>query len=107
MRWLVVLSTQRWCVFGTVDTKDSALLLSGDNASHPSPQKPVGNAAPALVDWLASRGETAGPLFWGLGNRNHRGRLTDQAVYNMLRKRAKLAGVAGLSPHEPLPRSRG
>ncbi len=55
---------------------------------------PVGNAAPALVDWLAVRGPATGPLFWGLGNRNYRGRLTDQAVYNMLRKRAKLAGHA-------------
>src|SRR5690606_14371934 len=42
---------------------------------------PVGNAAPALADWLAIRGDEAGPLFWGLGNRNHHGRLTDQAVY--------------------------
>ena len=61
---------------------------------------PVGNAAPALADWLAIRGEEAGPLFWGLGNRNRRGRLTDQAVYNMLRKRARLAGVSRLSPHD-------
>lgn len=61
---------------------------------------PVGNAAPALADWLAIRGEEAGPLFWGLGNRNRRGRLTDQAIYNMLRKRAKMAGVSRLSPHD-------
>jgi site-specific recombinase XerD len=61
---------------------------------------PVGNAGPALADWLAIRGEEAGPLFWGLGNRNKRGRLTDQAVYNMLRKRAKMAGVSRLSPHD-------
>ena len=61
---------------------------------------PVGNAAPALEDWLAIRGEEVGPLFWGLGNRNRGGRLTDQAVYNMLRKRARLAGVSGLSPHD-------
>ena len=61
---------------------------------------PVGNAAPALADWLAIRGEEAGPLFWGLGNRNRRDRLTDQAIYNMLRKRARLAGVSRLSPHD-------
>jgi site-specific recombinase XerD len=61
---------------------------------------PVGNAAPALDDWLAIRGEEIGPLFWGLGNRNRGGRLTDQAVYNMLRKRARLAGVSRLSPHD-------
>jgi site-specific recombinase XerD len=39
-------------------------------------------------------------LFCGLGNRNRRGRLSDQAVYNMLAKRAKMAGVAKLSPHD-------
>jgi site-specific recombinase XerD len=61
---------------------------------------PVGNAAPALADWLAIRGEEIGPLFWGLGNRNRGGRLTDQAIYNMLRKRTKLAGVSRLSPHD-------
>lgn len=61
---------------------------------------PVGSAAPALADWLRVRGNEPGPLFWGLGNRNRGGRLTDQAVYNMLRKRAKMAGVAKLSPHD-------
>lgn len=61
---------------------------------------PIGNAAMALADWLAVRGEAEGPLFWGLGNRNQNGRLTDQAIYNMLRKRAKEAGVKNLSPHD-------
>lgn len=61
---------------------------------------PVGNAALALADWLTIRGEAKGPLFCGLGNRNRNGRLTDQAVYNMLRKRAKEAGVKKLSPHD-------
>ncbi len=61
---------------------------------------PVGNVALALADWLAIRGEAEGPLFWGLGNRNRNGRLTDQAVYNLLRKRAKEAGVKNLSPHD-------
>lgn len=61
---------------------------------------PVGNAEPALADWLRIRGNEPGPLFWGLGNRNRGSRLTDQAVYNMLRKRAKMAGVERLSPHD-------
>ncbi|MFZ1400413.1 MAG: tyrosine-type recombinase/integrase [Candidatus Promineifilaceae bacterium] len=61
---------------------------------------PLGNAALALADWLTIRGEDEGPLFWGLGNRNHGDRLTDQAVYNMLRKRAKEAGIKKLSPHD-------
>lgn len=61
---------------------------------------PVGNAALALADWLDIRGEAEGPLFCGLGNRNRNGRLTDQAIYNMLRKRANEAGVKNLSPHD-------
>ena len=61
---------------------------------------PLGHAAPAIQDWLSVRGDEEGPLFWGLGNRNRGERLTDQAVYNMLRKRAKLAGVKNLSPHD-------
>ena len=61
---------------------------------------PVGNAALALADWLEIRGDKAGPLFWGLGNRNNGHRLTDQAIYNMLRKRAKEASVKNLSPHD-------
>jgi integrase/recombinase XerD len=61
---------------------------------------PVGNAAPALEDWLRLRGDEPGPLFWGLGNRNHGGPLTDQAIYNMLQKRATMAGVPDLSPHD-------
>ncbi|MEZ4595060.1 MAG: tyrosine-type recombinase/integrase, partial [Chloroflexota bacterium] len=61
---------------------------------------PLGNAALALADWLVVRGNAEGPLFWGLGNRNHGERLTDQAVYNMLRKRVKEAGVDTLSPHD-------
>lgn len=61
---------------------------------------PLGHAVPAINDWLSIRGDEEGSLFWGLGNRNRGQRLTDQAVYNMLRKRAKLAGVKNLSPHD-------
>ena len=61
---------------------------------------PLGNTTPTLLDWLSVRGSRGGPLFWGLGNRNAHRRLTDQAIYNMLKKRAKLAGLAHLSPHD-------
>jgi len=61
---------------------------------------PLGSARPALLDWLRIRTRDQGPLFWGIGNRNRRHRLTDQAVYNMLSKRARMAGVERLSPHD-------
>lgn len=61
---------------------------------------PLGSAAHALGDWLRVRGNAPGPLFWGTGNRNRGGRMTSQAIYWMLRERAKRAGVPGLSPHD-------
>ena len=78
--------------------QDDELLVRGKGNKQRA--IPVGNAAPALAEWLHVRGQESGPLFWGLGNRNRGGRLTDQAIYNMLRKRAKRAGVADLSPHD-------
>lgn len=60
----------------------------------------VAGAATALADWLATRGDAPGPLFWGVGNRNRDRRLTTQAVYKMLRKRARAAGIQRLSPHD-------
>ncbi len=56
----------------------------------------------ALADWLAVRGDEPGPLFTaiGKGGRLSLDRLSGQAVHVMLRKRAKQAGVAHLSPHD-------
>lgn len=60
----------------------------------------VEGAARALADWLAVRGDAAGPLFHVVGNRNRGGRPTTQAVYSMLKARATAAGIATLSPHD-------
>jgi site-specific recombinase XerD len=61
-----------------------------------------GGARAALADWLAVRGEAAGPLFVPLRRGGHlQGRpLTAQAVYHILSERAKQVGVRGLSPHD-------
>jgi len=59
-------------------------------------------AAEALADWLAARGAEPGALFLPVnkgGKMSHR-RITPQAVYNMLYKRAALAGVKSFSPHD-------
>lgn len=59
-------------------------------------------ALDALRDWLAVRGDTPGALFVPVlknGVLQYR-RLTTQAVYNMLRKRAAQAGVKAFSPHD-------
>jgi site-specific recombinase XerD len=60
----------------------------------------VNGAASALADWLTVRGLAAGALFTGTGNRQRGGRLTTQAVYNLLTTRAAAAGIAKLSPHD-------
>jgi site-specific recombinase XerD len=62
----------------------------------------LNGAGRAVRDWLAVRGSVPGPLFLPVNKSNkitHR-RMTTQAVYKMLRKRAKAAGVADFSPHD-------
>ena len=59
-------------------------------------------AADALRDWLLVRGDERGALFLPI---NKAGalqwrQLTDQAIYNMLRKRAREAAVKQVSPHD-------
>ena len=62
----------------------------------------INGAAAAMSDWLAVRGSETGPLFWPVnkgGNLIPR-RMTNQAIYNLLKKRAELAGVRDFSPHD-------
>jgi site-specific recombinase XerD len=63
---------------------------------------PQSGANRALEDWLVLRGHDPGPLFWPI---NKVGRLTNrrmstQAIYNLLVKRAAEAGVEHFSPHD-------
>ena len=44
----------------------------------------VNGTAEALADWLAVRGATPGPLFWSVMGAHRGGRLTTQAIYEML-----------------------
>jgi site-specific recombinase XerD len=62
----------------------------------------TGGAVTALADWLAVRGNPPGALFWpvGKGGRLENRRMTSQAVYKMLHKRADEAGIKGFSPHD-------
>ena len=57
----------------------------------------------ALADWLELRGAATGPLFCPIGKDGTLvtgQRLTPQAIYNALAKRAQQAGVKNLSPHD-------
>ena len=65
----------------------------------------VAGAAAAVADWLAVRGgepSRPGALFLTIRKDGHvlGERLTTQAIYKMLAKRAKQAGVKELSPHD-------
>ena len=59
-------------------------------------------ALDALTDWLAIRGDTPGPLFVPInkGGRILHQRMTEQAIYNMLRRRAEGAQIKSFSPHD-------
>jgi site-specific recombinase XerD len=81
------------------DTRE--LVIRGKRNKHRKAHL-VAGAADALVDWLVIRGLDSGPLFWPInkGGNLINSRLTTQAVYKMLRKRAKQAGVKDFSPHD-------
>jgi integrase len=60
-------------------------------------------AKDALDDWLFILGETSGPLFTPInrGGRIVRGRrMTDHAIYEILRRRSQQASVRDISPHD-------
>jgi site-specific recombinase XerD len=59
-------------------------------------------ALDALTDWLSLRGDTPGPLFLPVnkGGKIQHHRMTQQAIYNVLRKRAEQAGIKTFSPHD-------
>jgi site-specific recombinase XerD len=62
----------------------------------------VNGAKRAMADWLAIRGDEPGALFWPInkGGALAARRMTTQAIYNMMKKRAKMARVKTFSPHD-------
>jgi site-specific recombinase XerD len=54
----------------------------------------------ALETWCAERGALPGPLFWPIaqGQSCHARRLSPRAVYAIVQRRARLAGVEPVSP---------
>jgi len=55
-----------------------------------------------LEGWIQIRGQEPGPLFCAVkkGGRVELGRLSTQAIYSALQKRAAAAGIEHLSPHD-------
>ena len=62
----------------------------------------INGAADALTDWIESRGDRPEALFLPIRRGGHikPGRLSTQAVYHILTKRAEQAGIKGASPHD-------
>lgn len=56
----------------------------------------------AVLDWVAERGYEPGPLLFRVrkGGTIVRARLTTQAIYHVLKSRAKKAGVTDFTPHD-------
>ncbi len=61
-----------------------------------------GGATRALKDWLDIRGSVPGPLFYRFrkGGKIEAERLSDQAIYNTCKRRAKEASIPDFSPHD-------
>jgi integrase len=56
----------------------------------------------AVKQWLALRGDFDGALFYRVlkNGKIQAGRLSDQAIYNVVKKRQKEAGITEISPHD-------
>ena len=59
-------------------------------------------AGDALSDWVSIRGDKPGPLFMAIkkSGKTRPGRLTTQAIYNLMEKRGRAAKVKRFSPHD-------
>lgn len=62
----------------------------------------LGTGSEAVADWLTLRGRAAGPLFYPIRKGGHIDprRLTEQSVFDILKKRGREAGVKAFSPHD-------
>lgn len=62
----------------------------------------LGTGSEAVADWLSLRGRAAGPLFYPIRRGGHidKRRLTEQSVFDILKKRGTEAGLKSFSPHD-------
>ena len=91
---MVVCAGRNWCywIWSTIYKELSKLILHGKGNIQRTVPCPSG---------LGGRSwQTEGTNVLGLDSRNRGKQLTDQAVYAMLQKRARLAGANNLSPYD-------
>lgn len=90
------------------DPEIGLLKITGGKGNKQRTAYITNGAKDALDDWIIARGDMPGPLFapvnkGGNISRNRDGiprRMTAQAIYNLLKKRAEEAGVKDFSPHD-------
>lgn len=86
------------------DDSSGALRVQQGKGRKPRTAYLTGAGAAALTAWLHSRGTAAGPLFLRVRRGGHMDphmrRMTDQSVYDIVRRRAAQAGVPRFSPHD-------
>lgn len=84
------------------DAESGALVIRAGKGGRARVAYATNGARDALDQWLEVRGAAPGALFVRIrrGGRITTDRLTDQAVYHILRERAKAAGVREFSPHD-------
>jgi integrase len=84
------------------DAETGKLTIRGGKGRKERTTYVASGALEALHDWILLRGSEPGPLFTPVnkGGRMSIRPMTSQAVYNLLRKRARQAQVSAFSPHD-------
>ena len=87
--------------FGDLDRAERVLRVIGKGNKERKVFLDTGTGA-ALEDWLSFRGTADGALFVRVlkGGRLVHGGLTDQAVYDIVQRRWRQAGIPPVSPHD-------
>jgi site-specific recombinase XerC len=87
--------------FGDYDLESGKLVVRGKGRKERIAWL-TGGTASAMADWLHLRADDDGPLFWHInkGGELVNRRLTTQAIYHILRKRANEAHIRDFSPHD-------
>jgi site-specific recombinase XerD len=83
------------------DQESGRLVVSGKRRKDRTAYL-LNGASHALNDWLDVRGSDPGSLFMPINKAGaiQRRRMTTQAIYNLLNKRASQAGIDSFSPHD-------
>jgi len=87
---------------GDYDPESGALLIRSGKGRKPRVAYLGGGARAGLGAWLELRGQTPGRLFWPMNQAGQPlpGGLTDQALYDVSKKRGDQARVKDFSPHD-------